>query len=201
MLWSLRKRQSPPDHRANAAQDDLELVNAQHLGPGMELSCTAADCTVESVFPNSLRGLAPTFLCSPFSGFHRADHRAVGFGYHMLAASGRQQAKRFLVLGFQLQARPFGLFQSRRPCCAGRDFKSVVLLALLRGFGKGMLGAKIAQHSIQWFRAPPIAHRDAGGEHSLIAAGRSAPYSLLYFDLPEYTPPIQPFFLRSSSPG
>jgi len=31
------------------------------------------------------------------SGFHRADHRAVGFSYHMLAASGRQQAKRFLV--------------------------------------------------------------------------------------------------------
>jgi len=26
------QKQSPPDHRANAAQDDLELVNAQHLG-------------------------------------------------------------------------------------------------------------------------------------------------------------------------
>jgi hypothetical protein len=26
------QKQSPPNHRANAAQDDLELVNAQHLG-------------------------------------------------------------------------------------------------------------------------------------------------------------------------
>jgi len=26
------QKQSPPDHRADAAQDDLELVNAQHLG-------------------------------------------------------------------------------------------------------------------------------------------------------------------------
>ena len=37
-----------------------------------------------------------------FSGFHRADHRTVGFGHHMLAASDWQQAKCFLVLGFQL---------------------------------------------------------------------------------------------------
>ena len=163
--------------------DFAEGGRIEALAATVSLSCGQAHFLPE----------ARTFAFS-LSGFHRADHRAVGFGYHMLAASGRQQAKRFLVLGFQLQARPFGLFQSRRPCCAGRDFKSVVLFALLRGSGKGMLGAKIAKHPIQWFRAPPIAHRDAGGEHSLIAAGRSAPYPFLYFDPPEYTPPIQSFF-------
>jgi hypothetical protein len=29
------QEQSPPDHRANAAQDDLELVNANISGPGI----------------------------------------------------------------------------------------------------------------------------------------------------------------------
>ena len=166
-----------------------ELLDFAQAGRIVALAATVTlGCDQTHFLPE-----ARTFGFS-FSGFHHTDHRAVGFSHHMLAASGWQQAKGFLVVGFQLCARPFGVFQSRRPCGAGRDFKSVVLLALLGGFGKGMLGAKIAKHPIQRFRAPPIAHRDARGEYPLIAAGRSAPYPLLYLDPPEDTPPVQAFF-------
>jgi hypothetical protein len=41
------QEQSPPNHRANAAQYDLELVNAQHLEAGMELHCIATDCAAK----------------------------------------------------------------------------------------------------------------------------------------------------------
>jgi hypothetical protein len=59
------QEQSPPDHRANAEQDDLELINAQYLGArhGTELYRRGLHCRKR--FPNSLRGLAPTFSCSP----------------------------------------------------------------------------------------------------------------------------------------
>ena len=59
------QEQSPPDHRANAAQDDLELVNAQHLGArhGPLLYRHGLHC--QKVSSIRWADLAPTFLCSP----------------------------------------------------------------------------------------------------------------------------------------
>jgi hypothetical protein len=58
------QEQSPPNHRANAAQDDLELVKHNIPKPGMELHCIATDCAAKR-FPHSVGELAPAFLCSP----------------------------------------------------------------------------------------------------------------------------------------
>jgi hypothetical protein len=42
----------------------LELVNAQHSGPGMELNCTATDCSAESVSQIRCAGRHPLFMLS-----------------------------------------------------------------------------------------------------------------------------------------
>jgi hypothetical protein len=53
--------QSPPDHRANTTQNDIELVNAQHLAPGIETYCIATAYAAKRL--NSVG--STHFLCSP----------------------------------------------------------------------------------------------------------------------------------------
>ena len=50
------QKQAAPDHRANAAQYDLELVNANISGPGMQPLIVPPPITCRKpFFPNSLR--------------------------------------------------------------------------------------------------------------------------------------------------
>jgi len=57
--WS--QEQSSPHHRANAAQDDLELVNARHLGAWHGAQCTATDYTAKRFPRFAVRTSNPLF--------------------------------------------------------------------------------------------------------------------------------------------
>ena len=69
MVWSLRRSNSAPDHRADAAQGDLELVNAwrlriRHWSPIVSLRVFSNQPSVSSSAAYSLRRVPIAFRYS-----------------------------------------------------------------------------------------------------------------------------------------
>src|SRR5258708_27143360 len=69
------QKQSPPDHRANAAQDDLELVNAQHLGAWHAAQSYRHRLPRRSVFPKFAPRTSTHFFMLSGSGMISENHR------------------------------------------------------------------------------------------------------------------------------
>jgi hypothetical protein len=59
------QEQSPPNHRANAAQDDLELGKRTTSRSPARSSTVSPRIALPKGFLNSAGELAPAFLCSP----------------------------------------------------------------------------------------------------------------------------------------
>ena len=91
------QEQSPPDHRANAPQNHLELVNAQQLGARHWSLIVSPRIALPKGFPNSLGGLAPSFFMLHSTHSPPRVSVLITRGYSMILRCDGVFSSRFIV--------------------------------------------------------------------------------------------------------
>src|SRR5262245_6321094 len=93
------------------------------------------------------------------------------------------------------------MFERGRPHRAGPQVDAVVFLHAFGRAGKGMLTAKVRQHSLQAPGPTSGGNPQTLGQWTQIALRWTAPNTILNLHQPENAPPLQRFFLRLTTVG